>query len=195
MPRNGQEVHRRLQQAALELFSERGYHRTTTAEIAKRAEVSERTFYRHFADKCEVLFDAADDFRAFLADRISRLTDVSEPLLVITQVLTEFDWEGVGSRNLQRQRHAIISANPELLECELIKIRCIAVGLSDALQHLGVEARTAQLAARLGVEVFIFSYEQWLSSDDGPNLAITTQRFIVMSSELISGNRISSETD
>jgi AcrR family transcriptional regulator len=57
MPRSGEKVRRRLQQAALELYGERGYDQTTAAEIAAKAGVTERTFFRHFADKREVLFD------------------------------------------------------------------------------------------------------------------------------------------
>ena len=72
MPRNGEAVHRRLQQAALELFSERGYDQTTAAEIAARAGVTERTFFRHFADKREVLFDASDAFAQCSSRKFSR---------------------------------------------------------------------------------------------------------------------------
>jgi AcrR family transcriptional regulator len=57
MPRNGEEVRKRLQWAALELFRERGYEETTAAEIAAKSGVTERTFFRHFPDKREVLFD------------------------------------------------------------------------------------------------------------------------------------------
>ena len=57
MPRNGDEVRKRLQWAALELYRERGYEETTAAEIAAKAGVTERTFFRHFPDKREVLFD------------------------------------------------------------------------------------------------------------------------------------------
>ena len=46
----------RLAEAALELYAERGYEQTTVAEIAERAGVTERTFFRHYADKREVLF-------------------------------------------------------------------------------------------------------------------------------------------
>src|SRR5580704_17920347 len=46
----------RLAQAALELYIERGFEQTTVAEIAARAGLTERTFFRHFADKREVLF-------------------------------------------------------------------------------------------------------------------------------------------
>ncbi len=56
----------RLQEAALALYSERGFDQTTAAEIAKRAGVTERTFFRHFADKREVLFGGS----ALLRERI-----------------------------------------------------------------------------------------------------------------------------
>jgi AcrR family transcriptional regulator len=46
----------RLQEAALEIYGERGFEQTTVAEIAQRAGLTERTFFRHFADKREVLF-------------------------------------------------------------------------------------------------------------------------------------------
>ena len=49
----------RLEQAALELYVERGFEQTTVAEIAQRAGLTERTFFRHFADKREVLFQGA----------------------------------------------------------------------------------------------------------------------------------------
>ena len=72
MPRNGEEVHRRLQQAALALFRERGYDQTTATEIATRSGVTERTFFRHFADKREVLFAKSDAVRAALVEKILR---------------------------------------------------------------------------------------------------------------------------
>lgn len=46
----------RLEQAALALYGERRFEQTTVAEIAKRAGLTERTYFRYFADKREVLF-------------------------------------------------------------------------------------------------------------------------------------------
>jgi AcrR family transcriptional regulator len=72
MPRNGEKVRRRLQQAALELFGERGYEETTAANIAAKAGVTERTFFRHFADKRDVLFGGETELGDVLATAVRR---------------------------------------------------------------------------------------------------------------------------
>src|SRR4051794_29750710 len=56
----------RLEKAALELYAERGFDATTVAEIAARAGLTERTFFRYFADKREVLFDGSGALEARL---------------------------------------------------------------------------------------------------------------------------------
>src|SRR3954447_24190068 len=58
----------RLRVAALELYVEQGFEQTTVGEIAKSVGLTERTFFRHFADKKEVLFDGQDQLqKAFVA--------------------------------------------------------------------------------------------------------------------------------
>ena len=55
----------RLEKAALALYGERGFENTTVAEIADRAGLTERTFFRYFTDKREVLFAGAGHCRTF----------------------------------------------------------------------------------------------------------------------------------
>ena len=70
----------RLQRTALELFRERGYDRTTAAEIAARTGVTERTFFRYFPDKREVLFHGEAVLRTALITSIADAPDGLSPL-------------------------------------------------------------------------------------------------------------------
>ncbi len=83
MPRSGEQVRLRLQQAALELYRERGYDSTTTAQIADRAGVTERTFFRHFPDKREVLFDGEATLGLDLERGVAEAPDGLGPLTIL----------------------------------------------------------------------------------------------------------------
>ena len=61
----------RLQEAALALYAEHGFDQTTAAEIAERAGVTERTFFRHFADKREVLFGGSAELKERLVSAVA----------------------------------------------------------------------------------------------------------------------------
>ncbi len=176
MPRWEHGSEERLKQAARELFDQQGFERTSVVEIAARARVTTRTFFRYFADKREVLFAGWDDLRTALVEKVLRMPAGAGPLQVVTGAMAEFDWESVAPRRSQRTRHAIIAANPELLERDLSKQHGITVGIIDALQQRGVDAETAQLAARVGVQVFLTAYQRWLAAGARPDVATMTDR-------------------
>src|SRR5271154_5828231 len=70
----------RLVQAAMELYSERGFEQTTVAEIAERAGLTERTFFRHFADKREVLFAGADALQELVVSAVAGAPESAAPI-------------------------------------------------------------------------------------------------------------------
>lgn len=156
----------RLHIAALDLFARQGFEQTTAAEIAGTVGLSERTFFRHFADKREVLFDGQAELeQAFLEGMVSAPAGAS-PLHAITAALdaaaTFFRIDG---RKWSRQRQAIIDANPALQERELLKLAGLARLMTAMLQERGVPARVATLAAESGVTVFGVAFAQWI--EDG----------------------------
>src|SRR5271170_4904971 len=118
----------RLQQAAFELYTERGYDQTTVAEIAARAGLTERTFFRHFADKREVLFAGGERFRAAVVNPVDAAPPSATPLEAVLAGV-----EAAGSvfpaLELVRRRHELLLANPELQERELIKLASVATSL------------------------------------------------------------------
>ncbi|MBM9510128.1 TetR family transcriptional regulator [Actinacidiphila acididurans] len=151
----------RLREAALALYLERGFEQTTVADIAERAGVTARTFFRHFADKREVLFDGA----AALEERsVAALEAVPAAASALDAVVAALNVtaEMIGSdRDLARKRQAVIMANAELRERELIKFASMSVTLADRLRARGVGDLDASLAAEIGVAAFRVAFEQW----------------------------------
>jgi len=187
MPRWEHGSENRLKTAAIDLFDEQGFEKTSVIEIARRARVATRTFFRYFADKREVLFAEEDALRAVLVERILQAPDVAEPLQLIVGVLAAFDWESLGPRESQRRRRAVIAANPDLLERDLIKHHSAAVGFADALRRRGVDADIARLAATVGIEVFFTAYRQWLEAGETADLPTISERMMSRLATIVPG--------
>lgn len=156
----------RLEKAALDLYSERGFEQTTVAEIAKRAGLTERTFFRHFADKREVLFAGASGLQDVLVSTVASAPDRLAPIDAVAAGLEAAGAHIEERRELARQRHTIIAANAELQERELIKLASLSAALADTLLRRGVAAPTARLTAEVTIAVFKIAYERWVDEAD-----------------------------
>jgi AcrR family transcriptional regulator len=178
MPRWEHGSEERLKQAAMELFEEQGFEDTSAVQIAKRARVTTRTFFRYFPDKEEVLFADGDALNETLVQELLQTPDVREPLRAVTRTLAGFDWERLGSRESQHRRDAMIASNPRLLERELIKQQQLADGLRDALRRRGIDPDVAELAANAGSQVFRTAYRKWLDGTDGTDLPAITETVV-----------------
>jgi AcrR family transcriptional regulator len=160
----------RLEQAALALYGERGFEQTTVAEIAKRAGLTERTFFRHFADKREVLFWGAGVLQEYLVSTVASAPDSAAPIDAVAAAV-----EAAGAllqerRESARQRQAVIAANAELRERELIKLASLASALAGALRQRGVAEPAASLAAEAGIAVFRIGFERWITETSQADL-------------------------
>jgi len=152
----------RLQRAAMELYRERGFDETTVAEIAARAGLTERTFFRYFADKREVLFAGAGPLHELLRDKVARAPDSTAPIDAVAAALEASSAVFEERRDFARQRHALIAAHPELQERELIKLASLAATLAEALRRRGVTDPAAILAGEAGIAVFRLAFESWV---------------------------------
>ncbi|HEX9031851.1 MAG TPA: TetR family transcriptional regulator [Streptosporangiaceae bacterium] len=160
----------RLEQAALELFVERGFDQTTVTEIASRAGLTQRTFFRHFADKREVLFWGQGALQDLLVSTIASAPDSAAPIDAVAAALQAAGAVLQERRESARQRQAIIDANPELRERELIKLASLAFAIAGALRKRGVSDTAASLTAEAGIAVFKIAFVRWVSDSDGPDL-------------------------
>jgi AcrR family transcriptional regulator len=154
----------RLRQAALELYGDRGFDQTTVAQIAERAGLTERTFYRHFADKREVVFSGEVErvLRSALADAPASAT----PIEAVTAAL-DAAGDVLDERHaMTRRRQAVIAANPSLQEREQIKYASLAEDMAALLRERGADRASARLAADAGIAVFRAAFERWIDAEE-----------------------------
>jgi AcrR family transcriptional regulator len=160
----------RLEQAALALYGERGFEQTTVAEIAARAGLTERTFFRHFADKREVLFAGAGSLQDLLVSTLASTPDSAAPIDAIAAALEAAGTLLQERREYARQRQTVIAANAELQERELIKLASLSAALADTLRRRGVRDPAASLTAEAGIAVFRIAFELWINESNQRDL-------------------------
>ena len=152
----------RLVQAAYELYFERGFDDVTVAEIAARAGLTKRTFFRYFADKREVLFSGA---AAFQEDVVAVVTNAPDGVAPIDAVVAALAAGGTGLTELgegARRRQHLIDTSTELQEREMIKMAALTTAISEGLERRGIPEATASLTAQAGVAVFKTAFERWV---------------------------------
>lgn len=162
----------RLQKAALELFATRGFEQTTATEIAQSVGLTERTFFRHFSDKREVLFYGQHLLvQAFLAG-VDTATPGASPIEIVACALqSAASFFPDERRPYSRTRQSVIDQNPPLQERERHKFANLATTLADALRARGVNELAATLAAQSGATVFGIAFTQWIREGEQRSLA------------------------
>ena len=153
--------------AAIELFKEVGFEGTTVAAIAQRAGLTPRTFFRYFTDKREVLFKGSEQLQQTMVEALAQApADASAIDAVAAALATAGEFFTAERRPYARVRHAVIAANPELHERELIKLATLSGALADALRLRGVQEPDASLVAEAGIAVFRVAFGQWIADAD-----------------------------
>jgi AcrR family transcriptional regulator len=162
MPRWRPDAVERLQAAAFELFDEQGFERTTVAEIAQRAGLTQRTFFNHFADKREVLFGLSSAYQQEIVREIAACVPSVSPLDAVVQALQAAAESMFEERRAAvTRRHEIIKANPELYERELSKQAALTDAIAAALHARGLDPETALLTAGAGMLVHQAAIQRW----------------------------------
>jgi AcrR family transcriptional regulator len=154
----------RLLDAALDLFGERGYDDVTVAEIAERAGLTRRTFFRHFTDKREVLFAGQEPLSRILAETIAAAPAAATPIEAIAAALTAAaEAFGPERRERGRQVQSVVSGHSDLRERELLKHATLTGAMAGALRERGVADPAAGLAAEIGGLAFSTGFHRWIA--------------------------------
>ena len=169
MPRWEPNAKERLELAALDLYATRGYERTTVGDVAARAGVTSRTYFRYFPDKREVLFGSADVLR----DRIARsLRDAPAGMPPLAAVLHAMgaceDLFHPREHGRLRRRDAVIGTSGELREREARKLASIAADVAGGLVERGSDPDAARLVADLALVAFKRAARLWMEDPATP---------------------------
>jgi AcrR family transcriptional regulator len=181
----------RLREAAMELYVERGYEQTTVAEIAERAGVTARTFFRHFADKQEVLFSGSVELQERLVAALEGAPAAATPIEAVAAAIDEAAGLLGGNREWSLQRQRLIDTHADLRERELMKMADLAVAFAEALGRRGVGEPSARLMGEAGTAVFRVAFERWVGeageTQDLPTLMRASLVELAMSCQPVSG--------
>ncbi|WP_413759886.1 TetR/AcrR family transcriptional regulator [Streptomyces sp. MMBL 11-3] len=153
----------RMQRAALELFAERGYEQTSAGDIAERAGVTERTFFRHFPDKREVLF-AGTPMDEVMHDGVLAAPEHATPHEAALAGMRAGAALLEERRDYAALRARVVEATPPLRERELFKSAAMTAATYRALRTRGVSEPVADLAAHSAVTVFRVGFMRWVDA-------------------------------
>jgi AcrR family transcriptional regulator len=161
----------RFETAALALFQDRGIASTTVSDIAARADLTERTFYRYFADKREVLFWRADALQARVLDAIADAPAQKGPLATLIGALEAVGDFFDGDRARVKLRQALVAAHPDFLEREMLKLQELTLAVGAALEKRGVETPTARMVSEAGIAIARVAAERWINDGSAREFA------------------------
>ncbi len=159
----------KLQAAARQLFMEKGYENTTVQEIANLAGLTERTFFRQFKDKSDVLFDSENHLGKQVAAYI-KANDESEknPLKLAVDAFAALDVFN-DNREQAVMRSQIIASNPdlrerELLKAETLKASILAAFMEDEMENDSDKA-LYELVASVSVVLFHLAFQRFIADE------------------------------
>lgn len=157
----------RLERAAVDLIAEHGFTEVTVPQIAARAGLTTRTFFRHFADKREVLFLRERELPAVVASLLADAPAGLGPLdLAMHGLETIAAGELTGWRDDLLHRREILRSDPQLRERELLKRDVLGDAISRAIAATGAGVDAARATGAVAVLIFDTALDAWLDEPE-----------------------------
>lgn len=161
------QTHESLKQAAFELFTERGYEATATAQVAKRAGVSEMTLFRHFPTKESLLL--ADPFDPLMAEAVRARPEQEPAMRALTEGIRQA-WGRVGAEGTGELRELLrlVAQTPTLRGAVERNSNDTVTALTGALRDRGVDEAQVHVAATAVIAGLSAALLEWAQSEKTP---------------------------
>ena len=162
---------KRLIEAALALYSDRGYDNVTVTQIAERAGITRRSYFRYFPDKREVLFAGSERLPPAVHQAVLNADETASPLSATLSALTDVGTELVAHVDHSAERRAVIDASAELAERDRTKLAAVTTAIRDALVGRQTDPNTARMVAQLATIVFENAFDDWIDAKERTDFA------------------------
>ncbi|MFD7339202.1 TetR family transcriptional regulator [Streptomyces violascens] len=139
--------------------------------MAERVWLTGRTFFRHYADKHEVLFAGSGELQDLFVRAVAEGLESAAPIDALAVGLDALSELFADRREFARKRQAVILANRELRERELIKLASLSAALADTLGRHGIAEPAASLTAEVGIAAFRVGFERWIAAEEDRGMA------------------------
>lgn len=166
MPRWDSGAEERLREAATALCLEHGYDAVTVTQIAERAGLTRRSFFRYFADKREVFFAGSERLPPAMTKAVASVDGSLGLARAVTVALAEIGVMLLSEVDRARERRTIIAASGELQERERTKLAEMARAVTEGLRQRGADDETARLLGRVAVTVTDMAFAKSIEDDD-----------------------------
>lgn len=152
------------------LFSTQGFDQTTTMDIAERADVSQRTLFRHFPTKEALLYGDLDDARLALRHALASRPAEEQILVSLRESMLSLatDFESNRERRLMQARLAASSASVAAYSRAVVQAsweREIIVAVSARLNVDPMQDPRPEIVAGAVMSAVRIAMRQWTISD------------------------------
>lgn len=171
----------------MDLFSTHGYDEVTITQIAERAGITRRSYFRYFPDKREVLFARSEQLPPVMAEAVRAVEAEADPLSAALRAIRETGALLVTRIERTAERRAVISASAELRERERTKLAAVTAVLGEALQDRGASPAEAELVARIAGLVFENAFARWIDAGGRDSFAVCVDEVTTTFREVVAG--------
>jgi len=172
-----------IEQAALELFAERGFEDPTVEEIAAAAGISRRTFFRYFPTKADIPWGNFDALLVKMSAWFASAPDDKPMFDVIAEGILRFNRVHADGIAAHRERMTLIMRTPALVaNAALRQADYSAVIANYAARRLDEppEALAPQLVAQIALAASSAAYSEWLSDEKSDLVDLINRAFAMV---------------
>jgi AcrR family transcriptional regulator len=177
-----------IESAALELFAAAGFQATTVDEIAERADIAPRTFFRYFPTKEAVLFADAGAKREMIAGRLAARPADEHPLLSLVSAVADLADGVAAEADVIKLRSRIAAENPAVWSYERTMLEAdmadtLAMFVAGRLEVSTTSDPRPRVWAALVMTTFRIAFHQWLDGGQQGTLRHALDRALAAAAE------------